>query len=121
MENIGDPTHVYGTLHGPGYSGSHGIQSHTDLVAGKGVDSDFHVYAVDWSPGRIDFSLDGAVYATRSERDLPPGTRWVYDRPFFLLLDLAVGGQWPGNPDASTRLPQRVVVDYVRVYERSAR
>jgi beta-glucanase (GH16 family) len=117
MENIGDPSRIYGTLHGPGYSGSHGIQGHTDATSGAGVDSVFHVYAVDWSPGKIVFSLDGVPYATRTKQDLPEGTTWVYDHPFFLLLNFAVGGLWPGNPDASIKFPQQLLVDYVRVYE----
>jgi beta-glucanase (GH16 family) len=53
-------------------------------------------------------------------RDLPKGTRWVYDHPFFILLNLAVGGSWPGDPDATTEFPQRLLVDYVRVYKRAA-
>jgi beta-glucanase (GH16 family) len=117
MENIGDPSRVYGTLHGPGYSGSHGIQGHYDLPRNVGADSAFHVYAVNWSPGKIVFSMDGVVYATRTKQDLPEGTSWVYDHPFFILLNLAVGGLWPGNPDPSTVFPQQMLIDYVRVYE----
>jgi beta-glucanase (GH16 family) len=63
------------------------------------------------------FSMDGVVYATRTKQDLPDGTSWVYDHPFFILLNLAVGGLWPGNPDPSTVFPQQMLVDYVRVYE----
>lgn len=118
MENIGDPARVYGTLHGPGYSGSRGIQGHMDITT---TDSEFHIYAVEWSPGKIAFSRDGVVYATRTPKDLPAGAAWVYDHPFFILLNLAVGGQWPGNPDASTSFPQRMLLDYVRVYAREAK
>jgi beta-glucanase (GH16 family) len=121
MENIGDPVRIYGTLHGPGYSGSHGIKGQADLPRGGTVNRDFHVYAVEWSPGKISFSVDGAVYATHTKQDLPEGTAWVYDHPFFLLLNLAVGGFWPGNPDASTPFPQQMLVDYVRVYQREAK
>jgi len=74
------------------------------------------VYAVDWRPGSIAFSIDGHVYATVTPGSLPQGTKWVYDHPFFLLLNLAVGGAWPGNPDATTVFPQELVVDWVRVY-----
>ncbi|GAC1651223.1 MAG: glycoside hydrolase family 16 protein [Acidobacteriaceae bacterium] len=118
MENIGDPARIYGTLHGPGYSGSHGIQGHTDVST---MDSSFHIYAIDWSPGQIVFSRDGAVYAKRTPQDVPEGAAWVYDHPFFILLNLAVGGLWPGNPDASTLFPQKMLIDYVRVYEREPR
>ncbi len=118
MENIGDPHRVFGTLHGPGYSGAHGIQAHYDLPAGEAVNTGFHTYAVDWSPSAIRFSVDGHVYATQTPKALPPGTKWVYDHPFFVLLNLAGGGAWPGNPDASTKLPQQLLVDWVRVYAR---
>ncbi len=116
MENIGDPARIYGTLHGPGYSGAHGLQGSAGLPRGQAADSDFHLYAVDWSPDAIRFSLDGIVYVTHTKKDLPQGTAWAYDHPFFVLLNLAVGGSWPGNPDATTRFPQRMLVDYVRVY-----
>ncbi|MEO5875964.1 MAG: family 16 glycosylhydrolase, partial [Streptosporangiaceae bacterium] len=69
----------------------------------------------DWRPNRISFSVDGAVYATRRKASAPPGG-WDFDRPFFLLLNLAVGGDWPQPPDASTLLPQQMSVDYVRVF-----
>jgi beta-glucanase (GH16 family) len=118
MENIGEPQRVYGTIHGPGYSGAHGIQGHDDLPPGAAVNTGFHTYAVEWAPKVMRFSVDGHVYATRTPKDLPPGTRWVYDRPFFMLLNLAVGGSWPGNPDATTQLPQKLLVDWVRVYAR---
>jgi beta-glucanase (GH16 family) len=118
MENIGDAHRVYGTIHGPGYSGAHGIQGRYDLPVGEAVDTGFHTYAVEWAPGVIRFSVDGHVYATRTPKDLPPGTQWVYDHPSFVLLNLAVGGAWPGNPDATTKLPQELLVDWVRVYAR---
>jgi beta-glucanase (GH16 family) len=116
LETIGDPSRIYGTLHGPGYSGGHGIQGRTTLPEGQAVNTAFHVYAVDWSPELIKISVDGVVFATRTPKDLPEGTTWVYDHPFFVLLNFAVGGKWPGNPDASTQFPQKVLVDYVRVY-----
>jgi beta-glucanase (GH16 family) len=62
--------------------------------------------------------LDGKPYGTVTPADLPPGTHWVYEQPFFLLLNLAVGGAWPGNPDATTRFPQTLTVDWVRVWQR---
>ncbi|HKP59758.1 MAG TPA: hypothetical protein VJV78_23705 [Polyangiales bacterium] len=63
--------------------------------------------------------VDDMLYQTRKPSDLPQGAKWVYDHDFFLLLNLAVGGQWPGNPDATTSFPQTLSVDYVRVYDRS--
>jgi beta-glucanase (GH16 family) len=120
MENLGHLTHrVYGTVHGPGYSGGKGIQGVYDLPGAAGLDEAYHVYAVLWRPGRIEWSLDGHVYSTVTPARLPAGTRWVFDQPFFLLLNLAVGGDWPKGPDATTAFPQTLYVDYVRVYSRA--
>lgn len=118
MELIGhQPGTLYGTLHGPGYSGSHGLTKFT-VLAGEATFADaYHVFAVDWRPGRIDWRLDGKIYHTVTPADLPPGTKWVFDdAPFFLLFNLAVGGKWPGYPDATTQLPQEYRIDYVRVH-----
>jgi beta-glucanase (GH16 family) len=118
MENIGkEPATVHGTIHGPGYSGGNGIGAPYTLQAGRFADG-FHVFAVEWQPDQIQFFVDGAPYKRITPAGLPPGTAWVFDRPLFLLLNLAVGGRWPGNPDAGTPFPQRLIVDYVRVYER---
>ncbi len=120
MENIGkEPGTVHGTIHGPGYSGDKGIGSPFELPAGQRFADDFHVYAVEWEPKAIRFYVDDHLYATRNPVELPKGARWVYNHPFFLLLNVAVGGAWPGNPDASTVFPQTMLVDYVRVYRRT--
>jgi len=66
----------------------------------------------------IRFYVDESLYETRTPSDLPKGTKWVYDHPFFILLNCAVGGDWPGSPDASSAFPQEMLVDYVRVYRR---
>ena len=122
MENIGkEPTLVHGTIHGPGYSGDKGISSPFSLPDNANFADDFHVYAVEWEPKAIRFYVDDHLYATRTPAELPKGTKWVYDHPFFLLLNVAVGGGWPGNPDATTEFPQTMLVDYVRVYKRSGR
>jgi beta-glucanase (GH16 family) len=76
----------------------------------------FHVFAVEWEPALLRFYVDDTLYATRTPADLKAGQAWVFDHPFFILLNVAVGGSWPGNPDASTVFPQTMVVDYVRVY-----
>jgi beta-glucanase (GH16 family) len=80
--------------------------------------SDYHIYAIEWTPGRIAFLLDGQTYFTVTPASLPAGAKWVYDHPFFLILNLAVGGEWPGDPDKTTQFPQTMLVDYVRVYAR---
>jgi beta-glucanase (GH16 family) len=117
MENIGrEPTIVHGTVHGPGYSNSHGISKDFKLEKGRFAD-DFHVYAVDWAPESIEFFVDGTRYHTVTPASLPSGKKWVYDHPFYVLLNVAIGGDWPGKPDASTQFPQRMLIDYVRVYK----
>lgn len=120
MENIGkEPSTVHGTIHGPGYSGSAGITASYTLPTGKRLADDFHIFAAEWEPEAIRFYVDGELYTTRTRANLPRGQRWVFDHPFFLLMNVAVGGSWPGDPDASTVFPQTMLVDYVRVYRRS--
>jgi beta-glucanase (GH16 family) len=121
MENIGEPSTIYSTLHGPGYSGAHGISAKFALPAGEAVNTGFHLYAVEWGPKDIKFFFDDKLIAERTPADLPPATKWVYDHPFFILLNVAVGGNWPGNPDRTTAFPQQMLVNYVRVYNRAER
>ena len=118
MENIGrEPGRVHGTIHGPGYSGGNAIGRGVAHPTGGRYADAFHLYAVDWTPDRIVWSLDGVPYSTLTPADLPRGARWVYDGPHYLILNVAVGGQWPGYPDATTTFPQEMTIDYVRVYE----
>ena len=122
MENIGkEPSIVHGTIHGPGYNGAKGISSSFSLPGEAHFYDDFHIYAVEWEPKAIRFYVDDHLYATRTSADLPKGAKWVYNHPFFILLNVAVGGGWPGSPDATTEFPQTMLVDYVRVYRRSGR
>ena len=115
MENVGfEPSVVHGTIHGPGYSGSGGIGAAYSLPGGQAFADAFHTFAVDWAPGSITWSVDGNVYQRRTPADLG-GKTWVFDKPFFLILNLAVGGYWPGDPDGSTVFPQQLVVDSVSV------
>lgn len=117
MENIGkEPATVHGTLHGPGYSGEHAFGKPSVLAGGNFADG-FHVFAVEWEPREIRWYRDGQLYHT-ARPELVKGD-WVFEHPFFVLLNLAVGGYWPGYPDATTVLPQRMLVDYVRVYRRA--
>jgi beta-glucanase (GH16 family) len=118
MENIGEAGVIYSTLHGPGYSGSKGISQKFVLPAGEAVDTGFHVYAVEWTPDSLKFFFDDTLIVERTPKDLPQAASWVYNHPFFLLLNVAVGGALPGNPDAATTFPQKMLVDYVRVYSK---
>lgn len=115
MENVGfEPSTVHGTIHGPGYSGSGGIGAAYSLPNGQAFADAFHTFAVDWAPDSITWSVDGNVYQRRTPADLG-GRQWVFNKPFFLILNLAVGGYWPGDPDGSTVFPQQLVVDHVSV------
>ncbi|MCC2955100.1 glycoside hydrolase family 16 protein [Massilia sp. IC2-477] len=117
MEIIGkEPSNLYGTLHGPGYSGDKAFSKSTSLTSGIFAD-DFHVFAVEWERGEIRWYRDGILFHT-ARPDMVKGD-WVFEHPFFVLLNLAVGGLWPGNPDSTTVLPQQMLVDYVRVYKRA--
>jgi beta-glucanase (GH16 family) len=119
MENIGkEPSTVHGSLHGPGYSGGNPLGKAYMLPSGQAFADAFHVFAVEWEENVIRFYVDADLYETRTPADVPSGSRWVYDHPFYLLLNVAVGGQWPGSPDGTTVFPQTMTVDYVRVYER---
>ena len=120
MENIGkEPSIVHGTFHGPGYSGGNGIGAAYTLSNGQKFSDDFHTFAVEWEPNVVRFYVDGLLYRTQTPADLPAGKSWVFDHPFFIILNVAVGGGWPGNPDSTTVFPQKMLVDYVRVYQRS--
>ena len=119
MENIGkEPGIVHGTVHGPGYSGEHGIGGPFKLSGDTLLANDFHVYGIEWTTNRIDWYIDGQTYFSITPARLPPGAPWAFDQPKFVILNLAVGGGWPGYPDATTIFPQRMLVDYVRVYQK---
>jgi len=117
MESIGSvPTILYGTLHGPGYCGGQNLQGRYELH--EPLSEKFHTYGVEWEPGQIRWYFDGELYSTISREDVADRS-WPFDRPFFILMNLAIGGDWPGVPDATTTFPQRLVVDYVRVWSLS--
>jgi beta-glucanase (GH16 family) len=110
-----EPRVVHGSLHGPGYSGGSAITHRYEIPRGA-FDTGFHVFAVDWDENKIRWSVDGTTYASATPADLPAGTTWVFGHPFFVILNVAVGGNYVGGPDANTVFPQTMIVDYVRVY-----
>jgi len=117
MENIGrEPTLIHGTVHGPGYSGGNAVSAAYSLPGNPVFADDFHVYAIEWTTNQIKWWVDDQPYFTVTPANLPGGTTWVFTQPQFLLLNVAVGGNWPGYPDGSTVFPQQMLVDYVRVY-----
>lgn len=119
MENIGkEPNIVHGTIHGPGYSGAKNLGKPYSLPEGQRFADDFHLYAVEWEPNVVRFYVDNQLYFTVTPADLPEDAPWVYDHPFYLIMNVAVGGGWPGRPDTTTVFPQTMQVDFVRVYAR---
>ena len=117
-----------GTIHGPAstaagagdYNDNSGIGASTTLPFGETVYDDYHVYALQWSENSIEFFVDGALYETRTPASLPEGAPWVFNAPFFILLNLAIDGPgtFLGTPDPTQPFPnQDLVVDWVRVYQ----
>ncbi len=135
MENFGtfnnNATVNNGTIHGPtsssagagDYGGGDGIGASVTLPFGETVYDDYHIYSIQWSQNSIEFLVDGVSYETRTPASLPSGAPWVFNAPFFILLNLAIGGPstFLGTPDPNAPFPnQDLVVDYVRVYQAAA-
>jgi beta-glucanase (GH16 family) len=119
MENIGrEPSTVHGTVHGPSAKGEFSIGAPYSLANGERFAEDYHLFAVEWEAKAIRFYVDGNFYEFAMPANLLPGSWWPFEQPFFLILNVAVGGRWPGNPDSTTVFPQPMLVDYVRVYQR---
>jgi len=118
MENIGSkPSTIYGSLHGRQGSGKTSLSAAYTLPSGQKFSDDYHVFTVEWEPNEARFYVDGTLYESHTSADLPAGS-WVFDHPFFILLNVAIGGYWPGSPDQTTIFPQKMLVDYVHVYSR---
>ena len=116
LEFIGrEPDRIYATVHAPGYSGGEGVGSHI-LVPAESLRNDFHVYAIEWEENEIRWYFDDQQYFKLTPQDVPDA--WIFDHPFFIILNLAVGGRWPGYPDETTVFPQFLYVDHVRVYQK---
>ena len=109
------PRTLVGTIHGPGYSGGNPISA-THTLAQGGFNLGYHEFAIEWDATSITWLVDGFVYHRATPEDLPGGTAWVFNHPFFIILNVAVGGRWVGPPDESTAFPQTMLVDHVRVY-----
>lgn len=108
------PNITLGSLHGPGYSAGNSITGSYGLEDGR-FDAEYHIYAVEWFEDRIDFFVDDFLFQRITPDDV--SGEWVYDQPFYLLLNVAVGGTFVGFPSSQTPFPQTMIVDYVRVYE----
>ena len=123
MENIGktsDQGTEHGTMHGPqsggDYNGGSGVGGTYTLPGGAKLSDDFHIYAIEWTTNQIKWYLDTNNFFTATPASLPSDGTWVFTAPQFIILNVAVGGYWPGNPDGTTVFPQQMLVDYVHVY-----
>lgn len=115
MENRGqEPTLVNGTVHGPGYSAGESITKAYELDNDR-FDTGFHIFGIEWGPEYINYYVDDVLYNQITPEDVTG--EWVFDHPFFIIINLAVGGDYVGAPNAETVFPQTMLVDYVRVYK----
>ncbi len=115
MEYLGDsPTVVFGSAHGPGYSAGEAETKEYSLVNDR-FDTGFHIFGIEWGPNYINYYVDDVLYNQITPEDV--SGEWVFDHPFYIIMNVAVGGSFPGSPDSETVFPQTMVVDYVRVYQ----
>ena len=110
------PSINHGSLHGPGYSGGSAITDTYALLNDR-FDNDYHIFAVEWDADKIDFFVDDYLYQRVKKSDVSSKGEWVYDHPFYLILNIAVGGNFVGFPTAQTPFPQKMMIDYVKVYQ----
>ncbi len=115
MEYLGNsPTKIFGTVHGPGYSAGESI-SKNFFLSNSRFDTDFHVFGIEWDENRVNFYVDDMLYHSVTPEDVPG--EWVFNQSFYMILNVAVGGNLPGAPNGETPFPQEMLVDYIRVYE----
>jgi beta-glucanase (GH16 family) len=109
-----EPTIVLGSVHGPGYSGGNAISKSYELKNDR-FDTGFHVFGIEWGPNYVNFYVDNVLYNQITPADVTG--EWVFNKPFYILINLAVGGTFVGSPNSETVFPQTMLVDYVRVYK----
>lgn len=109
-----DPSVLIGTVHGPGYSGANSISKSFTLENDR-FDTSFHIFGIEWGPEFINFYVDDILYNQITPGDVTGD--WVFNKPFFILINLAVGGNFVGSPNEETVFPQTMLIDYVRVYK----
>ena len=110
------PYDVFQTIHGEGYSGTHAIGSLFNLPADS-LKNDFHVYAIEWAANEIHWFVDDQEVFSMTPDKIPAGSVWAFNHPFFITMNLAVGGSF-GLPDSDMVFPKQLLVDYVRVYQK---
>jgi beta-glucanase (GH16 family) len=115
MEYLGSkPTSIFGTVHGPGYSGGNAI-SKTYALTNDRFDNDFHIFGIEWGENYVNYYVDNVLYNQITPKDVKG--EWVFNQSFYIILNMAVGGSFPGTPNAETTFPQTMLVDYVKVYK----
>jgi beta-glucanase (GH16 family) len=115
MEYLGNsPTKIFGTVHGPGYSAGESV-SKNFFLSNSRFDTDFHIFGIEWDENRVNFYVDDFLYHSVTPEDVPG--EWVFNQSFYMILNVAVGGNLPGAPNGETPFPQEMLVDYIRVYE----
>ena len=114
-----EPNKVHGTLHYSDATGHHRYHGTNITLTAGGFADQFHAFRLDWEPEVIRWYVDDRIYQTQTNWTQRAGSFPApFDQPFHLLLNVAVGGHWPGNPDTTTVFPQAMTVDYVRVYRK---
>ncbi|MCW8848873.1 MAG: family 16 glycosylhydrolase [Melioribacteraceae bacterium] len=108
---------IYGTVHTGTYNSFTGSGPRGSVITIADAETEFHVYAIEWTPNKIDFFVDDQKYYT-FDNELTGSGPWPFDQPFYIILSMGVGGGWVGNPDASSIFPAIMEVDYVRVYQK---
>ena len=115
-----EPAVLIGSVHGPSYSGADAISKEFTLENDR-FDTGFHIFGIEWGPDFINYYVDDVLYNQITPEDINEETNgegvWVFNKPFYLLMNLAVGGNFVGSPNEETQFPQTMLVDYVRVYE----
>lgn len=115
MEYLGNnPTTVLGTVHGPGYAGGQAISKSYSLLNDR-FDTGFHIFGIEWGKDYINYYVDDVLYNQITPEDVTG--EWVFNQPFYIIMNMAVGGNLPGSPNQDTVFPQEMLVDYVRVYQ----
>lgn len=109
-----NPTTILGSIHGPGYSGGEAISKSYTLVNDR-FDTGFHVFGIEWGPEYVNYYVDDVLYNQITPADVTG--EWIFNKPFYMLINLAVGGDFVGSPNSETVFPQTMLIDYVRVYK----
>lgn len=109
-----EPTTIHGSVHGNGFSGGEAITKSYSLENNR-FDTGFHVFGIEWAPEYINYYVDDVLYNQITPSDVPG--EWVFDHPFKIIINLAIGGSFVGSPNSETVFPQTMLIDYVRVYK----